>query len=367
MFFTVVIPVAVVSIVGAGLAAVLVISEHFIADYGPCKIKINDERQFDVEGGKDLLSVLSAEKIFIPSACGGRGTCGLCKLKVLEGAGPLLPTEEPYLDQAERETNVRLSCQVKVRNDLRIEIPSELFSIREYTTRCTEIADLTHDIKLFRFELVEPSEMDFIAGQYVQLRAPVYEKSNEEVYRAYSIASDPSEKGIIDLIIRLVPGGICTTYCFEYLKVGDEVKMNGPYGDFRLSETEAPMVFIAGGSGMAPIKCILHDMENKGIKRKAVYFFGANKVKEMFMDDLMQQFESKLHDFKFVPVVAAPDEMEEWDGETGLVTQAVQKYLQNASEHEAYLCGSPGMIDAAVKVLQELGMSEDKIFYDKFA
>ncbi len=367
MILTIVTAVLVISLIGAGLAALLAVSEHFFNDYGSCKIKINDERELEVEGGRNLLSVLGAEKIFIPSACGGRGTCGLCKLKVIEGAGPLLPTEEPYLDQTERDSNVRLSCQVKVRNDLKIEIPKELFSIREYTCKCAEIADLTGDIKQFRFELVEPKEIDYVPGQYVQLRAPVYEKSKEEVYRAYSISSDPAEENIIDLIIRLVPGGICTTYCFEYLKVGDEVKMNGPYGDFRLSETEAPIVFIAGGSGMAPIKCILHDMKNKGIKRSAAYYFGANVVKELFLSDLMHEFESNLDDFKYVPVVATPEESEKWEGQKGLVTQAVQKDLKDASGHEAYLCGSPGMIDAAIKVLKELGMSEDKIFYDKFA
>ena len=367
MILTILIAVLVISSVGAGLAALLVVSEHFFANYGPCQITINNERKIEVEGGRNLLSVLGAEKIFIPSACGGRGTCGLCKLKVIEGAGPLLPTEEPYLDEEERKSNVRLSCQVKVRNDLKIEIPKELFSIREYTCRCAEITDLTHDIKLFRFELIEPEKIDYIPGQYVQLRAPAYGKNKEEVYRAYSIASDPAQKNTIDLIIRLVPEGICTTYCFEYLKVGDEVKINGPYGEFRLTETDAPIVFIAGGSGMAPIKCMLHYMENTSSKRQAAYYFGANSVKELFLTDLMHKFESKLANFKFVPVVARPEESEKWNGETGFVTQAVQKNLKNAAESEAYLCGSPGMIDASIKVLSELGMGDDKIFYDKFA
>jgi Na+-transporting NADH:ubiquinone oxidoreductase subunit F len=361
------ISVGVVSSIGAGLAAILVLSERYLADYGLCKITVNDERDYTVDGGGSLLSLLTGEKLFIPSACGGRGTCGLCKLKVLEGAGPLLPTEEPYLDKDERTSNVRLACQVKVRNDLKIEIPEELFAIREYTCKCTDIQDLTHDMKQFRFELIEPKTIDYIPGQYIQLLTPVYEKSSEEVYRAYSIASDPAEKNIIELIIRLVPGGICTTYCFEYLKVGDEMKMNGPYGDFRLSETESPMVFIAGGSGMAPIKCMLHEMKNTNNRRKAVYFFGANAVRELCLGDLMNQFESELADFTYIPVVAAPEENEKWKGEKGLVTQAVERNLKDADEYEAYLCGSPGMIDASIEVLREMGMDEDNIFYDKFA
>jgi len=367
MIVSTLIAVLVVSSIGAVLAALLVISESYIANYGECRITINDERELTVQGGKDLLSMLTAEKIFIPSACGGRATCGLCKVKVLEGAGPILPTEEPYLSEEERASNVRLSCQVKVKSNLRISIPQELFAVREYQARCARIVDLTHDIKLFRLELAEPATMDYVPGQYIQLLAPKYEKSSEEVFRAYSIASDPAQRGVIELIIRLVPGGICTTYCFEYLREGDEVKMNGPYGEFHLSDTDAPMVFIAGGSGMAPIRCILHHMKNANSRRKAVYFFGANKVREMFMMDEMRRFESELPDFRFVPVIAKPDPDEAWDGETGLVTQAVQKALQNASEYEAYLCGSPGMIDASVKVLLDLGLKETGIFYDKFA
>jgi len=366
MFLTVLVAVGVVSSIGAGLAALLVVSEHFFADYGPCKITVNDEREFTIEGGRALLSVLSGEKLFIPSACGGRGTCGLCKLKVLEGAGPLLPTEEPYLDKVERESNVRLACQIKVRNNLKIEVPQELLSIREYTCKCTDIKDLTYDMKQFRFELIEPESIDYVPGQYVQLRAPVYEKNSEEVYRAYSISSDPADKKAIEMIIRLVPGGICTTYCFEYLKVGDEVKFNGPYGDFGLSDSDAPIVFIAGGSGMAPIKCILHHMKNTGNKRKATFYFGANVVNELFLIDLMRDFESELGDFTFVPVVALPAKDESWDGRQGLVTEAVQRNLKNASQCEAYLCGSAGLIDAAIEVLTELGVRQEAIFYDKF-
>ncbi|MHC4095779.1 MAG: FAD-binding oxidoreductase [Planctomycetota bacterium] len=366
MVLEILVTVTVVSLIGTGLAALLTICEHFIADYGPCQISINDERDITVKGGSDLLSMLTAERIFIPSACGGRGTCGLCKLKVLEGAGPLLPTEEPYLEKDERESNVRLACQVKVRGDLKIEIPQELLAVCEYTCKCVEITDLSHDIKQFRLELIEPTTIDYIPGQYIQLLTPVYEKSDEEVYRAYSISSDPAEKGVIELIIRLVPGGICTTYCFEYLKVGDEVRINGPYGDFRLSDSDAPIVFIAGGSGMAPIKCMLYHMKNIGNQRKTVYYFGANEPRELLLTDLMKEFEKQLANFRFVPVVCEPEDSDVLGCEIGLVTHAVQRNLKNATECEAYLCGSPGMIDAVVKVLRELGVSGDKIFYDKF-
>jgi Na+-transporting NADH:ubiquinone oxidoreductase subunit F len=366
MAVEILVAVAVVSLIGTGLAALLTICEHFIADYGPCQISINDEREVTVKGGRELLSMLTAEKIFIPSACGGRGTCGLCKLKVFEGAGPLLPTEEPYLEKEERESNVRLACQVKVRGDLKIEIPQELLAVQEYVCNCVEITDLSHDIKQFRLELIEPTTMDYIPGQYIQLLTPVYDKSDEEVYRAYSISSDPAEKNVIELIIRLVPGGICTTYCFEYLKVGDEVKINGPYGDFRLSDSDAPIVFVAGGSGVAPIKCMLHHMKNMDNKRETVYYFGANESRELLLVDLMREFEKQLANFRYVPVVSEAGGSDADGCETGLVTDAVERGLKNATECEAYLCGSPGMIYAAIKVLRELGVSEEKIFYDKF-
>ncbi|HBG27187.1 MAG: oxidoreductase [Planctomycetes bacterium GWF2_41_51] len=366
MIITLIISVFIVSSIGAALAFVLVLSEKKFNDYGQCKININEEKELTVTGGKNLLSALGGEKIFIPSACGGRGTCGLCKLRVLEGAGAVLPTEEPFLDKSELDSNTRLSCQVKVRNDLKIFIPPELFAIREYNCKCAEITDLTYDMKQFRFELVDPGTISFIPGQFMQFLTPVYETNTEEIYRAYSISSDPADKNHIELIIRLVPNGICTTYCFRYLKVGDPVRLNGPYGQFRLTDTDAPIVFIAGGSGMAPIKCMLHHMKNTGNKRKTTYYFGANKLKDLCCVDLMHQFEKELANFRFVPSVGALEPGENWTGVKGLVTNAIKEDLQDASDGEAYLCGSPGMIDAVIKVLKEKGMSENKIFYDKF-
>ncbi|MBW8035437.1 MAG: 2Fe-2S iron-sulfur cluster binding domain-containing protein [Planctomycetes bacterium] len=360
-------PVLVVSSIATFLTVLLVVAERYLVNYGECSIDINDgDKELKVQGGDSLLSSLTGEKIFIPSACGGRGTCGYCKVTVLEGGGPLLPTETPFLTRKEIAEDMRLSCQVKIRQDMRIAIPQELLAVKEYACRCSEIVDLTHDIKLFRFELVEPDAIDFVAGQYVQLFTPVYFRGGEEVYRAYSIASDVSEKGMLELIIRLVPCGICTTYCFEHLKAGDEVLLNGPYGEFCLSETDAPMIFVAGASGMAPIRSILCDMRNTQNRRKATYYFGANKVNELFMLDEMRQFEEKLADFKFVPVAASPGKDEQWDGEVGLVTEVVERGLKNASECEAYLCGSPGMIEACRKLLVKMGMGEDKIYFDSF-
>ena len=361
------VPVLLMSGIGAALAAVLVIAGRCMANYGPCKITINGEDRFTVAGGESLLSTLVGEKVFVPSACGGRATCGYCKVKVLEGGGVVLPTEEPFLEAQEQEEGVRLSCAIKVRSDIAIEVPPELLDVREYACRCSKIVDLTHDIKLFRFELHEPQEMDYVPGRYVQLLTPVYPGSKEEVYRAYSIASDPAEKNVVELITRLVPGGICTTWCFEHLQVGDGVRLNGPYGDFGLRAGEAPILFIAGGSGMAPIRNMLYDMRSKRSRRKAVYFFGVNEVHELFMTEQMREFERDLSDFRYVPVVARPGPEDKWEGEAGLVTEAVGRNISDASEYEAYLCGGPGMIDASIEVLKQLGMREENTFYDKFA
>lgn len=362
-----VLPVFVISAIGAGLATLLVLAERYITNYGECEVKINQEDSLQVKGGGSLLETLTQQKIFIPSACGGRGSCGYCKVKVLDGAGPLLPTEEPYLSDEERKGGVRLSCQVKIRNDVHIEIPEELLSIQEYQCVCTDIRDLTYDIKQFRFELKAPDRMNFVPGHYVQFFTPAYEESDEEVYRAYSISSDPAEEGIIELIVRLVPNGICTTYLFNHLGVGDPVRINGPYGDFRLSKTEAPIVFVAGGSGMAPIKSMLHQMVNTGSTRHATYFFGVNTLKDLFFVDEMKAFEEKLPNFRFVPVLAMPESGNGWKGETGLVTEALDRKLNTAGSYEAYLCGSPGMIDATVAVLKGHGVPPEQIYYDKFS
>lgn len=340
--------------------------ENTACNQKQCVIKINNDKEIKVSSGKSLLASLISQKIFVPTACGGQGKCRLCKLKVLEGAGAFSEIEQQALTNEEKQTNIRLSCQVKVHNDIKVVIPQEYFSIKTYKCKCVEIKDLNYDTKQFRFELLEPNTIDYIPGQYMQMLVPSYEKHIERTFRAYSISSDPADNKHIELVIRYVPNGICTTYCFKHLKTGDTVRLNGPYGNFVLCRTNAPIVFIAGASGIAPIKCILHCMKNTDSKRKAVFYFGANSVKDLYYIDVMQQFEKQLPDFRFVPTVAKPFDGETWNGKTGLVTQVVREDLKNAAECEAYLCGSPGMIDASVKVLKELGMKEESIFYDKY-
>lgn len=368
---TSVMAIMVVGAVGALLATVLVLAERFISNYGDVQIDINDgEKKYTARGGVSLLETLTAEKIFIPSACGGRGTCAYCKVRVTDGGGPLLPTEEPYMDDKERKEGVRLSCQVKVRADIKVQVPPELLLIKEYQCMCSDITDLTYDIKQFTLHMVDPPTIDFIPGQYVQLLSPEYGDNHEEVYRAYSISSDPTDRTNIELIVRRVPGGIATTYLFDYLKNDSPVRINGPYGEFYLRDTDAPIVFIAGGSGIAPIKCMLHHMVNTKSERTAVFFFGVRGDKDLFLFDRMKRFEEELADFTYVPVVAQPDDGSTWQGSTGSVVDVAADHIKKMPKPDAcegYLCGSPGLINAAVAMLAGLGIPHERHYYDKFA
>jgi Na+-transporting NADH:ubiquinone oxidoreductase subunit F len=329
------------------------------------KIIINGTRAIAAEAGRTLLAALAEHGIFLPSVCGGRAICGLCRVKVLRGAGPANSREASRLGQV-RPEGMRLACQVRITGDIEIELPPELLGIRDFRARCAQVSDIACDIRQLRLELVEPPSIDYVPGQYVQVRVPRGTGESETV-RAYSIASDPREKGMIELIVRRAPGGISTTWIFERLREADEVRFSGPYGDFRLTRNDVPAIFVAGASGMAPIRCMLYQMKNEAIRRPARFYFGTNRICEMFHLDQMRQFEKELPDFRFVPVVARPEAAEHWNGKTGLVTEALQSDLADVSGMEAYLCGSPGMIEAAVKVLRDKGMKDANIFYDKFA
>ena len=364
---SILIAVAFLTITGLVLAVLLVFAEKRILNYGICNIDINSgNREIDVQGGSSLLSSLAENNIFIPSACGGRGSCAYCKVRVLEGGGIISPVEDPYLTDEERNNSIRLSCQVKVRNDLKIEIPKELFSVKRFKGILEQKRQLTHDIVELRIKLIEPDSMDFIAGQYVQLESEDY-KGRDSVMRAYSISSVPFDSNNIEIIVRRVPDGICTTWVFDYLKEGKKVYFSGPYGEFRLQDSDAPIIFIAGGSGMAPIWSILHDMKEKGITRDTNYFFGALAQKDLFYLDKLYELQKELPWFNFIPALSNEPDASDWKGERGLITDVVARLVPDCCNHEAYLCGAPGMIDACIKVLTDGNMPVQKIYYDKFA
>jgi len=332
------------------------------------KININDRRTILAQPGISLLQALKDENIFVPSACGGRGICGLCRLRVLDGAPEkLTPQELAHLDTAEQQEKFRLACQIKLDRNLRVLIPESFFNAREFRATVAEIRDLTRDIKEIRLQLQSPQSISFKSGQYIQLRIPSYAENKRIIYRAYSIASPPSENTVIELEVRRVPNGLGTTYIFEHLKKGDIIAFNGPHGDFYLRDNDTQIVMIAGGSGMAPMKSMLGDMRDRKITRKTQYFFGARTPDDIFYADLMRSFEAALPHFQFIPTVFNALPGENWPGETGLVTKAVERRLEEGFGGEVYLCGSPPMIEVCLNILRQKKVTEERIYYDKFA
>ncbi|MFA5499430.1 MAG: FAD-binding oxidoreductase [Candidatus Cloacimonadia bacterium] len=346
------------------LSTIIVIADYFLANYGDCKIDINGKREITVKGGSSLLTSLAEKDIFVSSACGGRGTCGLCKVKGIDGCGPLLPTEKPYMSPKELEEGIRLSCQVKVKRDLKIEIPESIFSIRKYKSVVTAIEDYTYDIKRIEFKLIEPNEITFKAGQYVQLESKRYGKVRQPVMRAYSVSSNPSHTDYIELIIRKVPEGIMTTFTHDHLKEKDEISFTGPFGDFYIRDTGTDMFFVAGGSGMAPFKGMLEELNEKKSKRRIVFFFGARTTKDLFLLEEMKKFEEEMHDFKFIPILSHPEPNDGWDGLTGYIPPYFEEHLRDPKNTEGYLCGNPGLLNASEKRMRELGIED--IYYDSF-
>jgi Na+-transporting NADH:ubiquinone oxidoreductase subunit F len=358
--------IALMSAIGVTLALIMVIAQRWLSNYGEVTVNINGKRDLKVKGGNSLLATLSDSQIFIPSACGGRGSCGACKCQVHEGGGPLLPTERPLLSKPEQADNIRLACQIKVKSDIKIQIPEEIFNIRRFPSVIEEIIDYTYDIKGITFKLQDGVTIDFKAGQYVQLETMPYGKVKQKVVRAYSISSKPEINDRIQLIIRLVPEGICSTWVHKFLQVGDKVNFTGPYGDFYLRDTEADILFVAGGSGKAPIKSMLEHLQEVGTNRKMTYFFGARTTKDLYLSEEFRNFENVFDDFLYVPVLSHPSAEENWDGRTGFVMPYFKEAIRDPQNTEAYLCGSPGMISAVTKSLIEHGIPEDKIYFDSF-
>jgi Na+-transporting NADH:ubiquinone oxidoreductase subunit F len=339
----------------AGLAAGLIVAERRLANYGTCTASLNDGSVvFELLGGMTLLSALYEHKIFIPSACGGKGSCGYCKVRVLKGGGPLLPTETPYLTRAEQRAGVRLACQVKIKEDIELAIPEELLEVKEYRARVESIRNLTHDIKEINLRLIEPEEIKQRPGQYVQVQAP---GPDGPVYRAYSISSPTYEKNKVQLIVRLVPGGI-----------DDEIMFTGPFGEFRLSEDpETDVVLVGGGCGMAPIANIIYSIYDRWPDRHVDFFFGARTTHDVFYLEKFKELAEKHQNFNFTYALSDPlEEDEDWNGDSGFIHLSVDKRLVLKQKRQAFLCGPPPMIEAVTEILKEKKVRNENIFYDKF-
>jgi len=360
--------VLVISVIGAVLAMLLELADRFIADYGECNILINEEKELKVQGGSPLLFSLQDEGIFIPSACGGKGTCAYCKVKVLEGGGPVLPTETPYLSAEELEENIRLSCQVKVRNDLAIEIPEELFSIKEFRVEVKSIADLNPYIKGIILDILTPDEgIIYKPGQYIQLEIPKYKLYSEPEFRAFSMASTPDKKKEIELYVGLVEKGIVSTYIHEYLRERDELVMRGPFGDFCYRKSERDILMIATGTGLAPIMSILRHMRSEKIQRKSMLFFGTWTEEDLLCVEELKNLERELPGFSFVPTLSRVPADSPWKGERGRVTSLIEQKIPEGAGLDVYICGNPDMVDSCLKILKTKGIPENQIYFDKFS
>ncbi len=362
----------VVAVISAVFAALISITDSIVNNYGDCVVNINGGKQeITVKGGDNVLVTMSEKEIYIPSACGGRGTCGECSVKVVSDVGPHLPTELPHLSPDQIKDNVRLACQIKIRGDLSIEVPEYLFSVKQYEGVVEKISEVTHDIKEVYIKL--PEEIDFVSGQYGQIEVPPYGKIREQTQRAYSMSSRPNDKNHVEFLVRLVPDGIVTTYVHQRLKEGQKLKVIGPFGEFYVRDTGATMVCVAGGSGMAPFKSIFNDFidNNQMDSRDIWYFFGAVKSRDMYYLDWLRELEQKYKRFHFIPALSDPDPGTEWDGPVGLVTEVLSDYLRDKiptdQPREGYLCGSPGMLDACMDVMRKHNMTDDAIYFDKFS
>lgn len=405
MFF--IVSVSIFTIVLLGLTAMVLFAGSKLTKQGNVKITINDDPDRGIETGASgtLLSALAAQKIFIPSACGGGGTCAMCKVQVLSGAGDVSPVEEGHLSRAEKKENVRLSCQVKVRDDMNIKVPDELFSIKNYDVDVVSNENVATFIKEVVFRMPPGEDLGFKAGGYIQIEVPtgVYKFKDfeiqpeyrgdwdhfklwdlethvtEPVVRAYSCATYPAEGDLVKLNIRIatppprttgINPGLCSSYIFN-LKPGDKARISGPYGEFFINETDREMCYIGGGAGMAPMRShIFHLFRTMKTDRKVTFWYGARSKKEMFYEDDYNEIKAQNPNFSWNVAMSDPQPEDNWDGYTGFIHQVLyDEYLskhEDPTEVEYYLCGPPMMIDAAVGMLEDIGVEADMIRYDKF-
>ena len=399
----------VVSFTGVVLLLVLVIigARRQLVSSGDVSIEINGDTSNTLvtASGNKLLQTLAENKIFLSSACGGGGTCSQCKCQVLEGGGSILPTEESHFSLKERNEGWRLSCQVAVKNDLKIKIPEEVFGVKEWECEVVSNENVATFIKELVLKLPEGESVDFKAGGYVQLEAPSYRdlayknfeiaeeyhedwdrfkiwdnvaNNDEPIIRAYSMANYPEEKGILKFNIRVaspppgstVPPGLMSSWVFS-LKPGDKVRVFGPFGEFFAKQTKSEMVFIGGGAGMAPMRAHIFDQLLRiHTDRKITFWYGARSLKEMFYVDEFDNLDAENENFSWHVALSDPLPEDNWEGKTGFIHQVLfDNYLKDhpaPEDCEYYLCGPPMMNKAVVDMLLNLGVEPENILLDDF-
>lgn len=392
------------------LVVLLLLAQSKLVASGNVTISVNEDNKIEVPQGGSLLTTLQNEGVYLSSACGGQGTCGQCKCRVVDGGGEILATEKPHFNRKEINDHYRLSCQVKVKEDLKIVVPEEVFGVKEWECEVISNRNVASFIKEFVVKLPEGEHMEFKAGSYAQIKIPKYHvnysdmiieepfkaewdkfnmwelsgTNNEETVRAYSMANYPAEGNIITLNVRIatppfdrknggwmkVPPGIASTYIFS-LKPGDKVTMSGPYGHFHIQDTDAEMLYIGGGAGMAPLRAqILHLFNTLKTGRKVSYWYGARSRVEIFYEEDFRRLEKEFPNFTFNIALSAALPEDNWTGYTGFIHQVIyDEYLKNhpaPEDIEYYMCGPGPMAASALKMLDDLGVARESIFFDDF-
>ena len=420
--------VTVFTLVILALVTILLQAKARLSPSGPVQLEINGD-VVEIESGSTLLTTLSEQKIFLPSACGGGGTCGMCECQITEGGGEILQTEKGFFNRKQIADNWRLGCQVKVKNDMKIRVPDEIFGIKKWECEVVSNDNVASFIKEFVVKLPDGENLDFLAGGYIQVDVPEVNvdfkdmditahpslgkkddefqgewdkfglwdlKMNnpEPLFRAYSMANHPAEGNIVMLNLRIatppwdranggwmnVNPGVCSSYAFN-LKAGDKVTISGPYGDFHIKDTDTEMLYIGGGAGMAPMRShLFHLFHTLKTGRKVSYWYGGRSRKELFYIDDFENIEKKFPNFKFHMVLSEPLPEDNWtpkssmedsgDGFVGFVHQAlIDNYLgahESPEDIEYYFCGPPMMNAAVLKMVDDLGVPPENVAFDDF-
>lgn len=402
--------IGVFQVIILSLVGILLYARKKLTPQGEVVMDINRE-SVNVDPGSTILTTLSNQDIFLPSACGGGGTCGMCKCQVIEGGGSILPTETGFFTRKEINDNWRLGCQVKIRQDIKIKVPEEVMGIKKWECEVVSNRNVATFIKEFKVKLPEREALNFQSGGYIQIDVPKCEvdfrrdivvekefkdewnkykmwnlkmKNPEETFRAYSMANHPAEGNIIMLNIRIatppwdkskgdfmnVNPGICSSYIFSR-KPGDKVTISGPYGEFFIKDTDKEMIYIGGGAGMAPLRShIFHMFHTDKTSRKVSYWYGARSKREIFYEEEFRKIEKNFPNFSFNLALSEPLQEDNWKGYTGFIHQVLyDEYLSKVEEPEEieyYFCGPPMMNEAVIDMLYNLGIPDEMIAFDDF-
>ncbi len=393
------------TIVVLALVALILVAKSYLVSSGNVKILVNNQKEIEVPAGGKLMGALADAGIFVSSACGGGGTCAQCEVKVLSGGGDILPTETGHINKREAREGCRLSCQVAVKQDMVVEVPHEAFETKKWECTVRSNHNVATFIKELVLELPEGEDVNFKAGGYIQIEAPPHivhykdfnieeeyrsdwdkydvwrytSKVDETVIRAYSMANYPGEKGIIMLNVRVasppprlehVPPGKMSSYIFN-LKPGDKVTISGPYGEFFIKETEAEMLYVGGGAGMAPLRSHIFELfKNLKTGRKVSYWYGGRSLRELFYIDEFREIEKEFPNFTFHLALSEPLPEDNWTGLTGFIHQVViDHYLKDhpaPEDIEFYFCGPPMMNKCVMEMCENFGVEPENIAFDDF-